>query len=98
MTSDRTIAIEAGSITIDAEIIAKAFATDIATMRTWMANGALSSLSEAGVGDDLGRHRLSFFHGSKRVRIIVAQDGAVLQTSVIDFGDRPLPAAARRAG
>jgi len=95
---NRKVEIDAGAFTIDADVVANAFATDVATLKAWMAAGTLSTLSETGVGQDAGQFRLSFFHGSRRVRLLVAKSGAIIRTSIVDYGDRPLPASSRRPG
>jgi hypothetical protein len=41
---------------------------------------------------------LTFFSGSRRFRLVVDNEGNVLQRSALDFGDRGLPASARKPG
>ncbi|MFO1148059.1 MAG: DUF6522 family protein [Alsobacter sp.] len=57
--------------------------------------GTLTSVLEKGEGSDAGRMRLSFFHGTRRARIILDADGNPVQRSAIDFG---LAAAGMRRG
>lgn len=49
-------------------------------------SGALTSVLEKGEGRDAGRMRLTFFHGTRRARIILDADGRPVQRSAIDFG------------
>jgi Family of unknown function (DUF6522) len=60
-----------------------------------MRRGEITSLCERGVNDDAGCYRLTFFHKSRRFRLIVDGTGTVIQRSIINFGDRPLPASMR---
>lgn len=46
-----------------------------------MRTGAITSLFETGDNEDAGKVRLTFFHGSQRVRLTCAEDGTVLKTS-----------------
>jgi hypothetical protein len=56
--------------------------------------GILTSVLEKGEGRDAGRMRLTFFHGTRRARIILDADGRPVQRSAIDFG--PAAAGMRR--
>lgn len=58
-------------------------------------NGAITTLLEKGVGEHYGGFRLSFFHQNRRVQIEVDGNGQISNRTVIDFGDRPLPASLR---
>lgn len=58
-------------------------------------NGGITTLLEKGVGDHDGGFRLSFFHKNRRAQIEVDHRGQVSNRTVIDFGDRPLPASLR---
>jgi len=60
-----------------------------------MRKGEITSLCERGMNEDAGRYRLTFFHKSRRFRLIVDRSGTVIRRSIVDFGDRPLPAAMR---
>jgi hypothetical protein len=63
-----------------------------------MQDGTVTGVCEHGVDADSGRHRLTFFAGNRRFRVVVDQNGAILRRSTLDFGDRPLQAAVHRAG
>jgi len=58
-------------------------------------NGDITTLLEKGVGEHDGGFRLSFFHRNRRVQIEVDGKGQTSNRTVIDFGDRPLPASLR---
>ncbi|MEO9876526.1 MAG: DUF6522 family protein [Anderseniella sp.] len=59
-------------------------------------NGGITTLCEKGIGEHDGGFRLSFFHRNRRAQIEVDRHGQVSNRTVIDFGDRPLPASLRR--
>ncbi|PWV98052.1 hypothetical protein DFR52_10529 [Hoeflea marina] len=92
------IRFEDGGFEIDAGLIAEGLGINEAGLQAGMHDGSITSLTEKGVGDDDGRYRLTFFSPSRRFRLLVDGSGTVLQRSTIDFGDRPLPASARRPG
>lgn len=56
--------------------------------------GTLTSILEKGEGRDAGRMRLTFFHGTRRARIVLDADGHPVQRSAINFG--PTAAGMRR--
>lgn len=86
-----------GEFCIEARLLGDLFKVEPAAIPALMCGGMLTGVCERGVGDDDGKYRLSFFYGSRRVRLNVDAAGAVLQRSVVDFGDQPLPRAMRRA-
>ena len=57
---------------------------------------SITTLYETGVDEHEGGFRLTFFHSNRRAQIEVDNDGRILSRTVIDFGDRPLPASLRR--
>lgn len=93
-----SLEIEDGSVQIDATIVAEAFGITPERLLELMRKGKVTSLSERGMDEDAGRHRLTFFHDNRRLRIVVNESGEMVQRSVIDFGDHALPASARRPG
>jgi hypothetical protein len=82
-----------GSIHIDASILSIDLGVAVSAVQGLMRSGEITSLCERGVDADAGRHRLTFFHQNRRLRLIVDDAGNIIQRSTIDFGDRPLPAA-----
>lgn len=93
-----TIPFLEGAFEIDATLLGRALELPPASIPELLRNGAITSRCERGVGDDEGRYRLTFFHGGRRLRIVVDESGRVLRLSNIDFGNRPLPPSLRRAG
>ena len=86
------IAIQDGAIEIEASIVAQGLELEPSSVQAMMRAGEITSLSERGVNEDAGRYRLTFFHKSRRFRLIVDECGTIIQRSIINFGDRPLPA------
>lgn len=86
------------AIQVDAAIIAEGLGMALAQFRAEMQAGTITSVVERGIDADLGRHRITFFSTHRRFRLIVDQQGSILQRSALDFGDAPLPASTRRHG
>jgi len=63
-----------------------------------MRTGTITSLSERGDDADQGRHRLTFFSEHRRFRVIIDEQGAIIQRSALDFGDSALPQSVRKRG
>lgn len=89
------IEIGLGSLHINASVIAQGLALEPSRVQAMMRKGEITSVCERGVNEDAGRYRLTFFHKSRRFRLIIDETGTVIQRSIIDFGDRPLSAAIR---
>lgn len=92
------IEIGEGAIGIDATIVGRALGVAPQEVLRLMRDGAITGVCEQGVDDDAGRHRLTFFHKGRRLRLIVEDTGRVVQHSLIDFGERPLPERLHRFG
>jgi hypothetical protein len=85
-------------VQIDASVLGKGLGLEPARVPELIRSGAITSRCERGIGEDEGRYRLTFFHGSRRLRIVTDAAGRIVQSSCVDFGDRPLPDALRRPG
>jgi Family of unknown function (DUF6522) len=90
------IEIGLGALHVNASVIAQGLALEPSRVQAMMREGEITSVCERGVKEDAGRYRLTFFHKSRRFRLIVDGTGTVIQRSSVDFGDRPLPAAIRK--
>jgi len=60
---------------IDAREVAPRLGLAPGEFRRLMDAGRISLLCERGVGEDTGRHRVTFFHGKRRARWIIDADG-----------------------
>lgn len=65
-------------IEVDALRVARGLGLDVDPFRQLTATGKIQTLSERGIGADLGRFRLSFYYGKRRVRLITDASGRVL--------------------
>lgn len=86
------------AIQVDAKIVAAGLGIVPARLLDLLRTGKVTSLCERGVDEDSGRFRLTFFSENGRFRLVVDEAGKILQRSTLDFGDRPLPASARKPG
>jgi len=92
------IEFEDGAIQVDVAFVAKGLRIEPSLVQERMRDGKITTLCERGIDDDEGRHRLSFFSENRRFRLVVDDNGNVVQKSAIDFGARRLPVSARRPG
>lgn len=92
------IEFEEGTIKVDVAVVATGLKIDAALVQQRMRDGKITTLCERGIDEDEGRHRLTFFSENRRFRLVVDEDGNVVQRSTVDFGDRGLPDSARRPG
>ena len=68
-------------IDVDAARVAALLGREVEAFRTLMANGKIATLCERGTGDDEGRWRATFWHGSARARLVVDARGRILATA-----------------
>lgn len=94
----KSLEFEDGGIQIDATVVAKGLGIAPTDLMELLRGGKITSLCERGIDEDAGNYRLTFFSENRRLRLVVHEGGDVVQSSVIDFGDHPLPASARRPG
>ena len=94
----KSIQFEQGAIEIDATIVAEGLGIVPDLLMERLRESKITSLCERGIDADHGRYRLTFFSDNRRLRLVVDQNGVIIQRSAIDFGAQPLPAAAHRPG
>lgn len=94
----KPVEFENGTIEIDAFVVAEGLGIALPLLREQMRAGKITSVSERGIEDDGGRHRLTFFSEHRRFRVVVDESGAIIQRSALNFGDSPLPKSVRRPG
>ena len=90
------IAISDSDIEVPAELIAEGLGIPVAEIQSLMREGTITSRCESGVGEDAGRHRLTFFYKGCRLRLIIDGEGRVIQRATIDYGNRLPPEVLRR--
>jgi hypothetical protein len=66
------------SIEIEGAVVAHALGLEVDAFRQLMTDRKITMLCERGTGEDSGCYRATFYHGSRRVRLVVDQDGYVL--------------------
>jgi hypothetical protein len=91
------VQVEDHAIVVDVEVIGKALGIDKNLVQPLLRQGKITTLSERGIDDDAGTHRLAFFYDRRRARLIVNEHGQILRCSSIDFGDRATPEMMRRS-
>jgi hypothetical protein len=94
----RTIPIavaDAPEVEIDAALVARGLGLAPEAFRRLMDTHRIAVLCERGTGVDAGLYRASFYHGQRRVRLVVDRDGA-LQPHSCEVTD--LPGTMRRRG
>lgn len=73
---------------VDAALLAEAFNLNVTEVQALMRNGEITSLSEAGIDEDLGRARLTFHYRDRALRFVVDQDGTILKRAVFPATSR----------
>jgi len=87
---------KAGDFVIDAAVLAEALGLTQDEIRARMGSGAITSRCEAGVDDDAGRWRLTFYHNDRACRFIVDDAGTVIKRT--SFPISPRSGGTARAG
>jgi hypothetical protein len=85
------IEIQDGVIQVDANIVGQHLGLKLFEVQKLMREGKLTSSCERGVDEDDGHYRLTFFHGGRRLRLIVDDAGRIIRRSLIDFGAKARP-------
>lgn len=70
-----------GTVNVEASLIAADLGLDPDNVLESLRSGRLTASCERGVDADAGRFRLTFFHGNRRLRLIVDEEGRVLERS-----------------
>ncbi len=74
---------------IDAADLGPLLGLEPADVPRLMREGRITSLCEEGQGEDAGRHRITFRHGTTRVRLTVDNTGEVLLRTRTKVAPRP---------
>jgi len=62
-------------VEIDGAFVAQGLGLEVAEFQRLMETHGISVLCERGTGEDEGLYRASFYHGDRRVRLIVDRNG-----------------------
>ena len=92
------IEIDGSDMVVDAALLGEMLLVEPARVPALLRAQEITSLCERGVDEHAGEYRLSFFYGSRRVRLAVDAAGNVLRRSAIDFGEAAMPRQMHRAG
>lgn len=68
-------------IEIEASVIGAGLGIEPAQVQAGLDDGTISTLCERGVGEDLGRYRVTFYCGKRRLRLMVDAGGRILETA-----------------
>ena len=79
---------QAPQIEVDGALVAQGLGLDVQAFRQLMDERKIAVLCERGTGQDEGLHRASFYHGTRRVRMVLDRDGALVPGSYV-AGDMP---------
>lgn len=96
-TDSRSAAVSAiqladGAVNIEASLIATDLGLPAAQVLESMRSGRLTATCERGVEGDAGKFRLTFFHGNRRLRLVIDESGRILERSAARL-HRRVPAA-----
>jgi hypothetical protein len=76
---------------LDASLIGELLDVQAAEVPALMRNKCITSACESGMDADSGTFRLNLFYGGRHARLRIDATGRILQRSIIDLGERPLP-------
>ena len=91
----RLVEFDSDGPVVDAKLIGNLLDIPEEQVSNHIQKGTITTLCEKGVDEHEGEFRLSFFHHNRRAQIEVDHNGQISSRTVIDFGDRPLPASLR---
>lgn len=87
----------AGNVSVDVTLIADDLGLAPAEVLERLRVGGLTAKCEQGIGDDAGRLRLTFYHDSRRLRLIIDRTGRILERSAQQLRRREDPAGFSRS-
>lgn|SRR5680860_1787663 len=87
------VVIDSDGITVDARLVAEGFGLTEGKVRELMRSGAITSRSETGEGEHIGRTRLNFLYGNRVLRLTIDHSGELLSPAQIDFTNSKISAA-----
>ena len=85
-TSPQVIKIADGAYQVEASVIAAGLDIETDRVVVLLRSGEITSKSEEGIGEDAGFHRLTFYYGNRRFRVIIDETGQIVRGSTVNFG------------
>ena len=85
-TPPQVIEIADGGFQVEASVIAAGLDIETDRVLVLLRSGEITSKSERGVGEDAGFHRLTFYYGNQRFRVIIDGTGRIVRGSTVNFG------------
>lgn len=76
-----TVVFANGEFSVDATEIAKGLRIHPAKLLAGMRRRTITSLCERGIDEDAGRYRLTFFYARRLFRLVVDEQGTVIDRS-----------------
>lgn len=80
--SSNVVTIVDGDVTINAEALAPKLSLSVEALQEKMAKGLVTSIAETGIDDDAGRTRLTFRYRARVWRVVVEDDGTLVECPV----------------
>lgn len=77
-----------GNLSLDASLIAEDLGLAPAQVLERLRTGELTARCEQGIAEDAGRFRLTFYHESRRLRLIVDRKGRIVERSAAQLRRR----------
>ncbi|WP_298580072.1 DUF6522 family protein [uncultured Luteimonas sp.] len=74
-------------VEIDAALVASGLDLEVEQFRQLMEQRKISVLCERGTGEDAGLYRASFYHGERRVRLVVDASGTPVPEASVQAAD-----------
>lgn len=84
-----------GIFTIEAPLPSELLNVQPSDVQVLMRRNEITNLCERGEGKHEGKFRLTFSHRGRRARLNVDKAGTIVRRSIVEFRERPLPAADR---
>jgi hypothetical protein len=84
--SPQVIKIADDAYQVEASVIAAGLDIETDRVVVLLRSGEITSKSEQGIGEDAGFHRLTFYYGNRRFRVIIDETGQIVRGSTVNFG------------
>jgi hypothetical protein len=82
-----------GVFTIEASLLSELLDVQPSDIQALMRRNEITSLCERGEGEHGGKFRLTFSYKGRCARLNLDEAGTIVRRSIVEFGERPPPAA-----